>query len=313
MAVMPGVTYKWLPENETQPAIVPIQVIVHTAVDAPGRSNIPGYFARADVGVESTFYVYRGGETVQMMDSEVRADANRYANNRAISVEMEDEGDPEGVPFDDKQIAALKAIIQWAHSTHGIPIVQCPGPYSPGIGWHSMWGFEDPINLTGRKDNPWSTSWGKTCPGKTRIAQTVQIIKDLSGGNEMAALSKAEAEVWIDIFYRSILGRAGDAGGRADWINKAVSNKWSRDDLFFNFLGGAQREAGALAESVASLSNRVAALEKKTTEQGVKISSLEARMTAEEKKVTAPVAGQTDIDYSLVAAYVLNEITDRLS
>lgn len=248
MARYPGAEWRPLPENNTQSRIVPTQFIIHTAVDAPGPSNIPAYFANSSVTVESHFYIYMDGRTIQMMDTTRRADANRYANTRAISVEMEDEGDPERVPFSPAQIEALLDLIRWCSTTHNIPLDLCPSPTAPGIGWHAQWGFEDPIAQTGPKNNPWSTSWGKTCPGKTRIRQIVNVIMPALKEDTM---DRTEAEKTVKVLYKALLGREPDAAGLAYWTG--VGEGKSRGELAWAFLSASAPELGQLRQTITGL------------------------------------------------------------
>lgn len=57
-----------LPENATQGKIDPTQIILHTAVDAPGETDLHNYFGRPDVGVESHFFVQLDGDIIQYID-----------------------------------------------------------------------------------------------------------------------------------------------------------------------------------------------------------------------------------------------------
>lgn len=182
-----------LPESGDQPRIRPTQVIFHTAVDAPGPTNLGGYFARADVALESHFWVPLVSPAEQLMDTEERADANLYANRRpdgtgAISIETEDEGDPVGVPWSDKQITDLVAIGVEAHRRHGIPVRICESPSDPGFGWHSMWGAP----------SVWTPSAGKTCPGSTRIGQIPRVMQLIS---EAITLAPLEDDMKPSIIY----------------------------------------------------------------------------------------------------------------
>lgn len=166
-----------LPENEVQRRIIPTQVIVHTAVDSKAATSLYPFFHRADVGAESHFFVTTTGQVEQYMDTEVMANANRFADVRAISIETEDDGDPEGNPWTGAQSLALVYLIDWLCRMHDIPRVRVPAWDEPGIGWHSMWGFTDPENLKGMlPDSPWTMFRGKTCPGKTRIRQFLDVI-----------------------------------------------------------------------------------------------------------------------------------------
>lgn len=163
---------KWrpLPENSTQARITPTQVILHTAVDQPGPTNLWRFF-REDTGAESHFWVKLNGDIEQFMDTNVKANCNRKADIRAISIETEDDGNPRQRPWTQEQVASIILLLRWVNETHGIPLEFCRSWDSPGIGWHSMWGFRDPIAQTGPIDNPWSLYRGKDCPGKPRIRQ----------------------------------------------------------------------------------------------------------------------------------------------
>lgn len=208
MAIYPGAVWSPLPENATQGSITPTQFIIHTAVDHPGPSNIPGYFARTDVSVESHFWIPLDGKTVQMMDTNVRADANLKGNSRAISVETEDEGDPEANPWTPAQLEALIDLMLWVEETHGVPMEIMPEWDAPGIGWHSMWGFGDGRYHTGGyRTNPWTNSTGKTCPGRTRIEQifsdvlpAVQAGRDANVGEAYKLIADANGNQysWAD-------------------------------------------------------------------------------------------------------------------
>lgn len=178
MARWPVATWAPLPENARQRAITPRAVILHTAVDGRGDSDLPGYFGRADVGAESHFWVPMRKRPVQMMDTEVEADANAVADKWAISVETEDDsaGKAHIAPWNDKQITELIALIEWAIATHDIPRRLCSSAYLPsaaGIGYHSMPMRE---RFNGTSHNPWTSYQGKTCPGDARVEQFYDVI-----------------------------------------------------------------------------------------------------------------------------------------
>jgi len=171
MARYPDAMWKPLPENSTQAKIVPTQFIAHTAVDAPGATKLFDYFDNPGVGVESHFWIPNKGRIVQGMDTEVQADANYKGNVRAISAETEDDGDPEANPWTKFQISSLIELGIWAVKEHNIPPILAPAWDKPGFGWHSMWGFSDPIRQIGPITSPWTKAMGKTCPGKVRAWQ----------------------------------------------------------------------------------------------------------------------------------------------
>jgi hypothetical protein len=186
-----------------------------------------------------------------MVDTEVRADANRRANLRpdgtgAISIETEDEGDPVGVPWTAEQLGTIKAIIRWAHVTHGIPMTICHSPSAPGLGYHSMWGAP----------SDWTPSAGKTCPGPTRIIQFHGIVKDLQLNPGALKMTNAEAEAVVRIAYQAFLGRAPEAAALPGWIDYIVAN--GREAFLWAFMGAAGAELGKTQARLAALEAAVA-------------------------------------------------------
>ncbi len=174
----------YLPEARWQSKITPTQIILHTAVDGPGPTNLQDYFERRDIRTESHYWIPFEGPIVRMMPTTPgearRADANRYANKRpdgtgAISIETEDDGTPEVTPWSRHQLNGLKEIIWLESERHGIPLTRCEHPADPGIGYHSMWGAP----------SAWTPYWGKTCPGSARIAQFDDLLIDLNDANEV--------------------------------------------------------------------------------------------------------------------------------
>jgi len=245
MAVMPGIVWLPLRDNWLQPTIRPTQIILHTAVDAPGDTDLHRYFNRLDVPVESHFWVTRHGEIVQMMDTGIRADANRLANRRpdgtgAISIETEDDGRPEAIPWNPAQIRAIIQVVDWACDTHKIPRRRCRSHTDPGLGWHSMFGFRDGINLVGAVDNPWSTSRGKICPGRTRIRQIIDVIEPAVFKENPVTMNLEESRALTTDLYKQFLGRGPEPGGFQHWSN--VGNGKTREYLQSEFLRGAWAE-----------------------------------------------------------------------
>lgn len=161
-----------LSEAESQPTITPVQWILHTAVDAPGPTNLRGYFEN-HTSLESHTWL-RWDRHEQLMSFGRRADANYKANRwfnttlrryeGAISTETEDDGDPVGKPWNAYQIGELVRFGVWLNRTYGIPAVIPATPYSPGMGYHSLF------------PGVWSNVVGKTCPGSTRIRQFRDIV-----------------------------------------------------------------------------------------------------------------------------------------
>jgi hypothetical protein len=179
MARCPFAQQRILPENATQAKIVPRTVILHTAVDGPGDTDLAAYFGQANVKAESHFYVTWQGVIVQMMDTGVEADANGSADKFAISVETEDNSARRGqdiLPWNAEQIEALVRLIDWCCRTHDIPRRRATSarlPNAAGVAYHSQPMRE---RFDSSSHNPWTAYQGKTCPGDARVAQYPSIV-----------------------------------------------------------------------------------------------------------------------------------------
>ena len=160
MARCPFASWTPLPENWSQPRIAPTQIILHSAVSK--ASSLYDYFSKPGVVLESHFYIDQDGRIEQMLDTEVRADANYWANPRAVSIETWDNGDPDRIVWNPAQLAALVRLVRWLSDTHSIPLRSCPAWDAPGVGYHSQFPQWSPVV--------------KTCPGLARRPQVPQII-----------------------------------------------------------------------------------------------------------------------------------------
>lgn len=178
MAWCPFAIRKPLRENATQQRITPRAIILHTAV-----SNVLSLFDffQNNSNLESHFYVREDGVIEQYMDTEIMADANKNANEFAVSIETWDGGTIR--PWTALQVTALIRLCDWLCDKHGIPRVQIPTANGAGIGWHVMFGAP----------GPW-TPVAKSCPGGPRIQQTQQIIipQVRKAGEPMADTTPAE-------------------------------------------------------------------------------------------------------------------------
>lgn len=147
----PDANHDIVDAGRRQPAIRPIMVILHTFVGPRG-----GGFGRPTGGAEWHFQVAVGGAVTQYVPTTIRADANFRANRfthrgekvGAISIETSDhhfDGDPDLRKSwsDLGEFDALVELVAWCCRTHDIPAELCPEWNQPGIGYHSMWGFND--------------------------------------------------------------------------------------------------------------------------------------------------------------------------
>lgn len=158
MAWFPGAVRRPLPENETQPALVPTQLIFHTAV---GERSPRDTFNRPGCGKES--HGWTGRDRVeQYVTTDRTADAQWAGNRHAISWESADNGHPDRDPWTPYQIEQNAQVAAWANRTHGIPLRACRSWDDPGIGYH-------------RQFKEWNKS-NHSCPGNARVKQIPQII-----------------------------------------------------------------------------------------------------------------------------------------
>lgn len=186
MSRYPGATWRPLPENETQPAIVPTQLIFHSAVSK--GVSLFDFFGKKLVVVESHLYVEEDGNAEQYIDSNIQADANYKANHRALSAESWDNGDPDHVPWNPKQLRRLADFAAWGHLEHDIPLVRAPAWDAPGMGGHTDY-------------KEWSNVKGKTCPGLARRGQVDTIIsmaKAIVDGRLKTPISPPTGDIVLD-------------------------------------------------------------------------------------------------------------------
>lgn len=160
MAWYPGAT-KWeLPEGDSQPAIRPTQLIVHSII-APWTARRTYEYWRDSTNLESHFGLGYEGDLGQFIGTETRADANAGANRRGDgtgAVSIETASNLRGTdPWTDAQVRELIALGVWLHQKHGLPLRICRSAADPGYGYHSL-------------HTAWSTS-GTACPGTARIRQ----------------------------------------------------------------------------------------------------------------------------------------------
>lgn len=167
MARDPGSLWRPLPEAGAPDGYVKTQLIFHSTGDNASADRIRNYFANLGVVVESTFVVGKDASdpTLQVMDSTDNADANVESNQRAIAVEVVNDGNS---PWTNWQVAEAIRIGRWAlaEPAHKIAPRICRSATDPGFGWHVMFGAP----------GPWTTVRGKVCPGAPAIAQLKSVI-----------------------------------------------------------------------------------------------------------------------------------------
>jgi len=161
MAWYPGAKKLELqPESDSQQAIRPTQLIVHSLA-APWTAQRTYEYWRDSTNLESHFGLGYAGDLAQYIGTETRADANAAANRRAdgtgaISVETASNTTASD-PWTAAQVEELIKLGVWAHHEHGIPLRLCRSADDPGFGWHKQFDAWNPND--------------HACPGPARIQQ----------------------------------------------------------------------------------------------------------------------------------------------
>jgi hypothetical protein len=224
---------------QTQPRMQAHDIFcIHTMVGSlAGTRNMfnGGGFS----GTESHFGTGGNGEPVeQWQDLMYTADANLDGKYRVISVENADIGpgftawntnDGGAVPaFTPKQLEQLAQLMadtckpsahancpsSWACHKDGIPLSLIPDskPGRRGIGYHAQGVSGVGLVAGGER---WSTSVGKVCPGKRRIAQIPGIIaraKEILGYTAVPVNPDNSVTGEIGVKYRELGGYRGFLG-----------------------------------------------------------------------------------------------------
>lgn len=174
-----------------------------------------------------------------MLDTEVRADANYWANPRAVSIETWDNGDPDRVPWNPAQITAMVRLLRWLSDTHSIPLRPCPAWDAPGVGYHSQYAQWSPVV--------------KTCPGLARRPQVPTVIAAARSAtppeDDMAfTATDSRQQTWLiaGVFRRPI---SWDQANALTQLAQPVAYQGAIDDTV---LGAYQLFAGADASAIAA-------------------------------------------------------------
>src|SRR6266542_3301070 len=177
----PGAVKKEIRPGVNDPPIIPLGVILHT--DAGNSASLYNYFNGPSGGIESHFHIPKKNPVEQYRDTGFEADANLKANSFWVNglrfgfLSVETQG-LESDPWNDYQLAEIKKLILWARSVHrDIQLRVCPGPFSAGIGYHTMFG----------SPGPW-TPVAKSCPGPLRI-KLVDDIRRRAAAETMALMN----------------------------------------------------------------------------------------------------------------------------
>lgn len=174
----PFAIHKPIPETYTQNAIEPRISILHSA---GGSAELEGWWNNPQSkGLESHSFVddetyidpadgLEYAKLYQYVNIFVQADANREANDIAVSTETASTVNA-AEPWSPPQVRTIVRWLVWCSTeAPAIKAQLCPSPRGSGIGWHVMFGAP----------GPWTPARGKVCPGPARIKQVPGIIAEV--------------------------------------------------------------------------------------------------------------------------------------
>ena len=172
MALYPAAVKRLIPHNPAQdPPITPRVAILHVDAGGATGADLARYFTLGSGGIESHFSIDYDGTVTQFRDTAYQADANMSANNFAVSIETQGKGDG---TWTAQQLASIKALLTWLHTTHSIPLVKCPAWNGAGVGYHILFMQE------------WAGG-PRSCPGPLRIQQFGSVLVPWMAGTRAPA------------------------------------------------------------------------------------------------------------------------------
>jgi hypothetical protein len=150
-----------LPQGAGMRRIVPNLIVVHTNGGPGSITGLRNYWQPGPnwpngSGVFSHFQVDADGSIGQYQDTELEAPAQFDGNSRGVSIETQDNGDPD-VPWTRVQALALSTLIAAVAQQHDIPLRMVVTADEHGVGYHEQF-----------------TAWnhnGHRCPGFQREQQ----------------------------------------------------------------------------------------------------------------------------------------------
>jgi hypothetical protein len=224
VALYPAAVKKLIPPGVNDPGIIPVGIILHT--DAGNSASLYNYFNGPSGGIESHFHIPKKNPVEQYRDTAYEADANLKANSFLVDgkrvgfISVETQGYATDL-WNDYQLGEIKKLILWAKSVHPRILLRvCPGPFDPGIGYHTLFG----------SPSPW-TPVAKSCPGPLRIKQFNNVLvpwfKTATGSTptppeDPMALTTADAELVVDRILARMIGAStvADCLAKARWLSE---------------------------------------------------------------------------------------------
>lgn len=212
--IMPALNQRLIRPGSSDPPIIVIGAILH--VDAGNNPSLFNYFNGPSGGIESHVHVPKSGKPEQYRVFGREADANYkansfYANGKRygfVSIETQGYGAGE---WNDHQIGWIKEILAWLAETQPAFRLQVtPGPFSPGVGYHIMWG----------SPGQW-TPVSKSCPGPDRIRQFNNVLAPWMGKPDIVVPTEEEEVSAKEFFTYRLRNFKSQGGGERtfqDWF-----------------------------------------------------------------------------------------------
>jgi hypothetical protein len=180
--------------GSNDPVINPRIIVIHTMDGTMEGSNARFHDGS---GIEAHFGVAIDGRVWQWRDTHFEADAQSAGNPYCISIETEDNGNPE-TRWGSVQFNELMDLMNWISLAHKIPFRLVGSTQETGIGYHRQFVEWNPNN--------------HSCPGTTRRGQLInELIPAL---REMGAIMEDATKI-----VRQIL-----VGDETKEANRAVNN-----------------------------------------------------------------------------------------
>lgn len=154
---------KWMPipETDNQARINPRLFIAHSIIAPWEPDRTRQYWNERGVNLESHFGLGYSGSIGQFVDTAVRADANMYANNFAISVETASNTSGSD-PWNNVQVESLINLMVYAAIHDNIKVQIASRWDGEGFGYHRMF--------------PQWSDGGTNCPGTARVKQFHEVV-----------------------------------------------------------------------------------------------------------------------------------------
>ncbi len=216
MARFPGAADHNIPPGSNDPSLDPRIIVVHTMVGT--IESAESLFRHGPL--ESHFGVAMDGRVWQFRDTSRQADAQAAGNDRCISIETEDMGNPEQ-RWSPVQFEKLVELIQWAGRTHSIPMTLVRTTGDRGIGFH-------------RQFDEWNPN-RHSCPGDVRHRQLQEELLPALQEEPAMPLTQEDLAAVRHVVREELVRAVQRIGGRSNAVyneqNPDVANLVMAEDV----------------------------------------------------------------------------------